>query len=210
MALTEMHKEEVPSSPLPAGIIYFLGFGHIIFALLTGYLMFALWPVEALESANTTWKTTGSIFGVPYDIAGEKRILLLVFLSGATGSFIHSSTSFANFVGTRKLDASWTWWYILRPFIGVSIAFVFYLVFRGGLLNGNTEIEDLNVFGILTISALTGLFSDRATLKLKEIFDQVFKPKDDRSGKLEEEKHEENPEAKPPKNNGQDEEEEIP
>jgi archaellum component FlaF (FlaF/FlaG flagellin family) len=33
-------------------------------------------------------------------------------------------------------------------------------------------------------SVVTGLFTDNATLKLKEVFDTLFKPKDDRSGAL--------------------------
>ena len=48
----------------------------------------------------------------------------------------------------------------------------------------NTNAADLNVYGILTMSALAGLFSDRATLKLKEVFETLFKPKDERSDKL--------------------------
>lgn len=175
------------SSPVPKNTVYFLGFMHIFLALLTGYLVYALWP-EVINPESKIWKSEGEVFFWEYNLGGERRILLLVFLAGAVGSFIHSATSFANYVGTKKLEKSWTWWYILRPFIGVSIAFLFYLVFRGGLLNGNTDIEDLNVFGILTISGLTGLFSDRATLKLKEIFDQVFKPDDNRGDTLEDEK----------------------
>jgi hypothetical protein len=106
-----------------------------------------------------------------------------VLLAGAFGSLIHAATSFSNFVGQGKIEKNWIWWYLLRPFTGMGIAFVFYLSFRGGLLN-QTKIETLNVYGILTLSALAGLFTDRATLKLEEIFQAMFQPKNERDGKL--------------------------
>ena len=165
--------------------IYFLGFMHVVFALIIGYMIFQLWPIEVKGSTSQEWSESVSLFGKSSTINGEKRILLLVLLCGAIGSFIHSATSFSNFVGANKLEKSWAWWYVLRPFVGMSIALIFYLVFRGGLFTGETRIESLNIFGILTISSLTGLFSDRATLKLKEIFDEIFHPNDRRSGKLE-------------------------
>lgn len=71
----------------------------------------------------------------------------------------------------------------------MGVALVFYLVFRAGLLT-NTGLETLNVYGIMTLAALAGLFSDRATLKLKEIFETLFQPKDNRSGELTENKEE--------------------
>lgn len=56
--------------------------------------------------------------------------------------------------------------------------------FLGGLFSGDTSASVLNLYGVLTVSALSGLFSDRATLKLEEIYESIFKPKDDRSDKL--------------------------
>lgn len=35
----------------------------------------------------------------------------------------------------------------------------------------------------MTLSILAGLFTDRTTLKLKELFDVLIRPKDDRTGK---------------------------
>jgi hypothetical protein len=117
-------------------------------------------------------------------------------LAGAMGSFIHAATSFSNYVGEGKIDRKWIWWYILRPVIGMAVALTFYMIFRAGLFAG-MQIELLNIYGVLTLAALSGLFTDRATLKLEEIFQSLFKPKDERSDKLKENKKSEfeNPEA---------------
>ena len=42
----------------------------------------------------------------------------------------------------------------------------------------------MSLYGILSLSALAGLFTDSATLKLKEVFEVIFKPKDERQDKL--------------------------
>ncbi len=47
-----------------------------------------------------------------------------------------------------------------------------------------SDASSVNLYGILALSALAGLFTDNATLKLKEVFDVVFNPKDERGDKL--------------------------
>ncbi|WP_436516301.1 hypothetical protein [Ekhidna sp. To15] len=144
-------------------------------------LIYQLWP----EFTNQqTWRESSSVLGYDINVTAEKRVILLVILSGFLGSYVHITTSFSNFVGNGKFEASWMWWYILRPIVGMTLALIFYLVFRGGLFAGDTSATDLNLYGVLTISALSGLFSDRATLKLAEIYDSLFKPDDRREGKL--------------------------
>jgi hypothetical protein len=123
----------------------------------------------------------------------EVRLLFLVLLIGGLGSFVHAATSFATYVGNRSLTPSWVWWYVLRPFIGMGIAAIFYFVIRGGLvvLSAPLDVEKLSPFGIGAFAALSGLFSKQATDKLSDIFDNLFKTQkgkgdEGRSDKLEE------------------------
>jgi len=145
--------------------IILLGIYHIIWAIVCGYLIYNRWPdLNNLEN---------------YTI---QDVLYLVMLAGATGSFIHSAGSFINYVGNEQLKINWFWWYLLRPFLGMSVAVVFFILFRSGFL------EDMqagkNPYGFLALCTLAGTFSDLATLKLKEIFESLFRPKDERKGKL--------------------------
>jgi hypothetical protein len=168
-----------------------LGISLIFLTTLVIYLLYGLWPENSTTGCTDIkgqkipcWTNDGSVFNQPYTLAPEKRMILLVLLAGALGSLIHATTSFSNYVGDGKLDQKWMWWYVMRPFIGMAVAMIFYLVFRGGLITAS-NVEVLNIFGVLSLSALAGLFTDRATLKLSEVFETLFKPKDTRSDKLE-------------------------
>lgn len=112
-------------------------------------------------------------------------LLILVALAGFLGNMIHIATSFTTFIASGKFDKSWLLWYYVRPFTAAALALAFYFVFRGGFLNMSEEVANINLYGVMTVSLLAGLFTDRATQKLKEVFDVLFKPKDERPGKLE-------------------------
>lgn len=142
-----------------------LGLFHVLWALACGILIYIFWPADE-------------------DSMNSRYTIIMVLLSGAAGSFIHSAGSFINFTGEKKLSENWIWWYILRPFVGMGVALVFFIVFKAGLLSGTNS--EFNPYGLFALSALAGLSSDRATLKLRELFESLFNPKDDRSGKLRE------------------------
>jgi hypothetical protein len=161
-----------------------LGVALIILSILVLYSLFSFWPSDLSGAESKSWSEETNYFNNVFELKSEQRVLLLVMLSGALGSLIHVTSSFSNFVGNQKLDISWSWWYILRPFIAMGIALIFYMIFRGGLFTSEMEIEKLNLYGTLSISALSGMFSDRATLKLEEMFESIFKPRDDRKDKI--------------------------
>jgi hypothetical protein len=181
--------EDSESPKISTVSVTFLGITLLVSSFIIGYFMYALWPVleNTSELIGTgklpSWESVSYIFGQPYAFSAEQRLLILVLLAGAMGSFIHAATSFSNYVGEGKIDKKWIWWYILRPIIGMAVALTFYMIFRAGLFAG-MQIELLNIYGVLTLAALSGLFTDRATLKLEEIFQSLFKPKDERADKL--------------------------
>lgn len=96
-------------------------------------------------------------------------------IAGALGSYVHSTTSFSDYVGNRKLVRSWAWWYILRPLIGISLALVLYFVIRAGFFSPSAEVEATSPYGFAAIAGLVGMFSKQATDKLSELFDTLFK-----------------------------------
>jgi len=112
-------------------------------------------------------------------------LLILVAVSGFLGTLIHTASSFTNYVGSEKFKKSWKLWYIVKPWTGAGLAVIIYFVFRAGLLNFN-DTSNINLYGLITLAALAGLFTDKATLKLEEIFTVIFKPKDSRPDKLKE------------------------
>jgi Putative Ig domain/IPT/TIG domain len=125
------------------------------------------------------------VFWVSIPITREVQLILMVLCAGALGSYLHAAKSLSDFIGNRTAIASWFWWYITRPFLGMTMAFVFYAVLRGGFLTGTpADVRVVNPFGAIAVAALVGMFADKALLKLAEIFDTLFKADDRRSGKL--------------------------
>lgn len=107
-------------------------------------------------------------------ISQEQRMAILVILSGALGSTVHAATSFSKYLGWRQLYVSWIWWYLMRPFIGGMLALIVYFAIRGGLLVNDSGAESLNLFGVIALASLSGMFSRHAIDKLGVIFTKLF------------------------------------
>lgn len=105
----------------------------------------------------------------------DERLILLVIVAGILGSFIHGATSLADYVGNDRFCRRWTWFYLLRPIIGMALALVFYFVIRGGFLTTNVGATDINPYGIAALAGLVGMFSKQATDKLSEVFSTLFR-----------------------------------
>ncbi|HKG13748.1 MAG TPA: hypothetical protein VKB12_10420 [Pyrinomonadaceae bacterium] len=123
-----------------------------------------------------------TLFGKSFQPTLEVRLLFVVMLAAALGSFVHSATSFVSYVGNKKLGRSWVWWYLLRPFIGLTLALIFYFVFRGGFITagvnnaGDAAASFINPFGVAALAGLVGMFSKVAADKLDEVFTTLFRP----------------------------------
>jgi hypothetical protein len=126
-----------------------------------------------------------NVFGEDHYLTREIQLILLAMLAGALGSMVHAVKSLADFIGNRKAVASWFWWYITRPFLGAAMALIFYAVLRGGFLAGSpADAGVVNHFGVVAIGALVGMFADKASQKLADLFETLFTARDNRSDKL--------------------------
>lgn len=88
---------------------------------------------------------------------------------------MHGSTSLADYIGNDRFSRSWTWFYLLRPVIGMALALVFYFVIRGGFLTTSGGAKDINPYGIAALAGMVGMFSKQATDKLGEVFGTLFR-----------------------------------
>jgi hypothetical protein len=108
--------------------------------------------------------------------AKEQYLVRFVLYLGILGACIHAMTSVATYAGNQTFLRSWTTWYVLRPFIGGALAWLVFLVFRGGFLGG-TGTAGLNPYAFGALGALSGLFSKQVTDKLSELIDTLFRMK---------------------------------
>lgn len=181
-------KTEPVNDPPSAAKLHIFGTTFLIFTIFIFYLLVTTWPVLVPDPGAGPNKFNFKPFRFlalgPYDWAPDLRMLLTVIIAGAIGSLIHTLTSFGDYVGNRRLSASWMWWFVLRTPIGIALAIISYLILRGGLivptlqtpkdgdLQGATLL--LNPYGIAAFAALAGMFSRQATDKLREVFETVF------------------------------------
>ena len=147
--------------------------------------------VVTLLNGNTEFGSGVFIVGPPAvsfgarNISQEAQLLLMVLFIGAFGSCVYALKSLADYQGDAKLYRSWFTFYLIQPFEGAGIAVLTYLVIRAGFLTGiGADVRAVNLFGMCAIAGLAGTFSDTAFLKLREVFQTLFKPQDDRSGKV--------------------------
>jgi hypothetical protein len=158
-----------------------LGCLFLLAIVLLVYSLAAVWPTPetkaaASPSAKIEWSKQVTWFWYSHEYCpDELRLLLIVIITAALGSYIHAVTSFTSYAGNRRLQISWVWWYILRGPIGVSLAIIFYCVVRGGLFSSGAVGTDMSPFGVAALSGLVGMFSKQASDKLRETFDNLFR-----------------------------------
>ena len=141
---------------------------YLLTAVVLFYLLSAIWPGEA-DAAKPV-----AIFRWSLVLTSDVRLIWLVIIASALGSYIHTVTSFATYAGNRSLYPSWLAWYLLRPVISAALALIFYFSLRAGLFAGASANQTINPFGIAAISGMVGMFSKQATEKLSKIFDTIF------------------------------------
>jgi hypothetical protein len=135
-------------------------------------------PASAQPSVSLTGASSSPAElegGIRLHLTYDQRLLLMVIIIGALGSYIHATTSFADYVGNKQFVRSWLSWYLLRPLVGAPTALLLYFVVRAGFLTAQASGGDVNRFGIAAIAGLAGMFSLKAADKLKELFDTLFK-----------------------------------
>ena len=114
------------------------------------------------------------IFWWEGEVWDEVRLLLIVILAGALGSLVHSVRSVYWYVGNRRLKWSWVAKYALQPFAGSALAMIFYVVVRGGFFSPQTTFQMTSPFGFAALSAIVGLFSEQAVLKLQQVAETIL------------------------------------
>jgi hypothetical protein len=134
----------------------------------------SLQHADSAQAADSTHATSRPRYATKGLIHINTLLLILVAAAGFLGNMIYITSSFSTFVGAVKFRRSWLLWYSVKPFTAAGLALGVYFVFRGGFLNMSDDSANINIYGLITISLLTGLYTDRATLKLGEVVNTIF------------------------------------
>jgi hypothetical protein len=141
-------------------------------ALVMLYALWEFWPTSAiLKSGNAS---TVNFFGWHRTVAVDIRLFVIVALGGGIGGLLHSTRSFAWYVGHQGLKWRWVPYYAITLVLGAGLATIFYVVIRGGVFSGRASTTDVNPYGFVAIGALVGLFTEQALEMLRRVAEQFF------------------------------------
>ena len=143
--------------------------------IVVSWLILTELPAVVATQEITEDGTTGMAEAKAWEIG----LLKLILCFGAVGGLVHLFSSLGRFVGERTLQRSWLLFYYLRVPVGAVLGLFAYLILRMGVLSPGSAMS-INIYGVLTFSALAGMFSRQAIDKFAEMFDMLFqKTKDD-------------------------------
>lgn len=173
---TDFSSEQLKEIGRPVGFVGKLAITIylLLFSILLLYGLVQFWPSPTPTSAGSPSVSPVTFFLWIFPISDEVRLILIVAMAGALGGMVASLRSLYWYVGNRELVWAWMLMYVLRPFVGTTLAIVFYFVIRGGLFSAQAKIIDTSPFGFAGLSGLVGLFSEQAVLKLKEMAETLL------------------------------------
>lgn len=103
-------------------------------------------------------------------LSADSYMFLVVLFAGMLGALIRGMSSFFKHLGFGDFSFKWTGFYLLLPFTGATLSLIIYFVIRGGFYGGSFgKGLVLNVFAFAALAALTGLFSENAMEKLRQV-----------------------------------------
>ncbi len=157
----------------PVGIVLITAY-LILASILLLYGLVQFWPSPIPTEGSAPASSPANFLFWTLTVSDEVRLIFIVAMAGALGSLVHALRSLYWYVGNRELVFSWLAMYVLLPFVGSTLGLVFYFIIRGGFFSPEATIEQTSPFGFAGLSALVGMFSEQAVLKLKEVAETVL------------------------------------
>lgn len=103
-------------------------------------------------------------------LPADGYLFLVVLFAGILGALLRGIGSFVRHLGLGDFSFQWAWFYLLLPLSGAIVSLAIYLVLRGGFYGGGVgKGLVLNVFAFAALAVLTGLFSENAIEKLRQV-----------------------------------------
>ena len=142
-----------------------VGCWQLTLAVVTVVAVLACWPVvDALAAASTV---SVSWFGPDFVLNTTSGALLIGLVGGVAGSLVHTITIFSSRVGRDTLEATFLWWYLLRPFAAALLALLFVTAVHSGLLSISGAADGPQTAVAFVAGGLAGLFTDAVLQKLR-------------------------------------------
>jgi hypothetical protein len=136
------------------------------------YVLWEFWPTGAVLKSQKA--TPVHFLGIHRHVTVDVRLFVIVALAGALGGLLHSTRSFAWYVGHGGLRWRWLPYYITTLVTGAGLSTIVYVVVRGGLFSSASATGDSNPFGFVAVGAIVGLFTEQALEMLRRVANDFF------------------------------------
>jgi hypothetical protein len=116
-------------------------------------------------------------FSISAIISADSYVFLIVLFAGMLGGVVRGMYSYVKHLGMNDFSIKWLGYYFTLPYTGAALSIIIYFVIRGGF--GGTSFGDgltFNPFSFAALAALTGLFTENAMDKLKQVADTLLAP----------------------------------
>lgn len=107
----------------------------------------------------------------------DTDFILVILALGAWGAAATALSSIAEYLGNGLYNDRWFVFYLTRPIVGATLAWVFYVLLRGGLMTRDPTWTEINHLGYAAMAVLVGFFSTEAMENLKRIARGIFADK---------------------------------
>ena len=155
--------------------------GGVAVVLILGYmlalsvvLVYTLVAFFVPHTAGMNDVSNIAYFGVKMSFTVTNATFMLAIFSGALGGSAYALKSFCWYVGNRTLHWSWVPRYLVSPFQGAVMGFVFHIIINSGLQGGQSNQSAPNSMITMAIGMLVGLFSEQALEKLHQVATAFF------------------------------------
>lgn len=98
------------------------------------------------------------------------RNLIILGFSGGLGAVVYCLRSFYKHIGDGDFSIRWTWWYIIRPFLGVVMGVFLYFFISGGVLIVSNNYSSLDGKALMFFSSLAFVAGITFTRFLEKIY----------------------------------------
>jgi predicted acylesterase/phospholipase RssA len=109
----------------------------------------------------------------PTRLPAEARYALLAVSAGGLGAAVQALLTFATYVGQRASVRSWVPWLLLRIPTGAALGLLVWLIVQAAFLVLGAPFAPVSAVGLMSIAAIAGLASGRATTKLLDLLPTV-------------------------------------
>lgn len=128
----------------------FVGLWQLVLAVGTTVALLLCWPLASGKGVTAP-------------------VLLVGLFGGVAGSLVHTITIFSSRVGRSTFEATYLWWYVLRPFAAALLAVLFVASIQSGAVAMTNASDAATPVVAVVAGGLAGLFTDTVLQVLRTL-----------------------------------------